>query len=136
MKPIVAWGKPTAYDTKQHAIVNLDEAGSVLTACDGRWSKDEPQRVVPMIGAAVGEKLDPDDTCGACLDAWLSHALRQNGHFATVDLREDITEPFLVDFIVNPPTFAIPLPPLEALQLGDFVPVIDLDGEFDFGGEA
>lgn len=57
---VIGWGNVQGQDSQWHAILSLDRGGSVLTGCNGRWSRTETWSLAPGVGARIAPK------CGAC----------------------------------------------------------------------
>jgi len=61
----VGWGRPLAgLFATYHAILEINEGGSVVTACRGRWPVNEPQVFYPM-GSDTRVRLG--ECCLACV---------------------------------------------------------------------
>jgi hypothetical protein len=69
---IVAWGRPLGYETGLHALLSLNDRGSMVTACAGRWSAVEPAEVYYLPDASKARELAGAqvDICEACVSWW------------------------------------------------------------------
>lgn len=68
---IVAWGVIPASATL-HALTSLNTGGSVITACNGRWSVTESYSVFPVDAPPL------DRRCSLCEACWVEQSLLEH----------------------------------------------------------
>lgn len=75
---IVAWAMLPG-TAKLHALVALNDGGSAVTACDGRWPTNDRYSVWPVDAAPL------DERCERCEGAWVDQRFVERGLRELVD---------------------------------------------------